>query len=85
MKTITVKSLQCRAITVKYLCATNTRGSRLVAKDEEGHKVILNKDLSLSNDDAYKEAAIALCNKMGWKGTLAGGWAKDGAVFVFVD
>ena len=72
-----------KAIKTKYLSATNTRGSRISAMDSSGNNVTISYPLELSDMNAYAKAAIALCKKMGWTGTLHGGELSDGYVFVF--
>lgn len=75
-----------KAIFCRYIGPTNTRGARIVATAEGGdkpHKVYFPYQHQLQRDDVYKEAARALCNKMGWKGTLIEGWTEHGAVYVF--
>lgn len=74
-----------KAIQVKYLGPTNVRGSRLKASDGDGNSVTISYDDSLSRDEAYRSAAVALCAKMHWAGadTLIGGGFGDTEVFVF--
>lgn len=73
-----------KAITTKYHGATNTRGSRISACDLDGNRVSIPYPHELSGEDVHRKAADALCAKMGWTGTLAGGAIKTGYVFVFV-
>ncbi len=76
-----------KTISVKYLGATNVRGSRLKASDGDNSITIgyphgvggMGADL-----DTYAVAAKALCAKLGWTGKMAAGHTKDGAVFVFI-
>ena len=72
-----------KAITTKYYGPTNTRGSRIVATDSDGNKATVGYDHALNSEGNHKEAAIALCDKMSWSGTLHGGHTKAGMVFVF--
>lgn len=62
-----------KVITTKYLPATNHKGSRIVASDGDGNRKIVNLDSSLSSDRNHTRAAILLCQKMGWDGTLQSG------------
>ena len=72
------------AIVTKYTGATNTRGARIWASTSDGHRVSISYPYELSGEACHKKAAEALCEKMGWKGQLAGGGLKNGYVFVFV-
>lgn len=65
-----------KAITVTYRGPSNCRGSRLVASDGDGNRVSIPYPSELSGSAPYARAATALCNKMGWKGQLIGGWQK---------
>ncbi len=72
-----------KAIITKYLGPTNYRGSRIKATDTDRNTITISYDAALRHDDAYAAAAIALCKKMGWTGSLIGGGTKTGMVFVF--
>ena len=72
-----------KAINTVYNGPTNTRGSRITASDEDGNRITIPYPHELSGMDVHAKAAVALCNKMGWKGTLHGGGLKDCYVFVF--
>jgi hypothetical protein len=74
-----------KAITIKYVGPTNTKGSRWIATAEGGHKVTVSYDYALNSEQNAMEAAKALCKKLDWKGTLAVGQDAKGnyqAVFV---
>lgn len=73
-----------KAIQTKYTGATNTRGARIIATDNDGNRVIISYPHELSGMAVHFEAAKALCSKMGWTGTLAGGTTATGYVFVWV-
>ena len=73
-----------KAIVTKYHGATNTRGSRISASDEDGNKVFISYPYELSGEAVHRKAADSLCGKMGWKGELVSGSLKNGYVFVFV-
>ena len=73
-----------KAIFTKYIPATNTRGSRIKAYDGD-NSIILPYDGSLSTEQVHRKAAIALCNKLGWKGALCEGSSKSGNVYVFIE
>lgn len=72
-----------KSIVTKYNGPTDTKGSRITASDSDGNRVSISYDHGAKNPHA--EAALALCRKMGWKGTLQGGGMKNGEVFVFID
>lgn len=72
-----------KAIRTKYHGATNTKGSRISASDEDGNRVSIPYPHELSGGAVHRAAADALCQKMGWGGELVGGGLKDGYVFVF--
>lgn len=55
-----------KAITVKFHGPANVRGSRYIASDSDGNKVILSADDTLNHDNNCTAAAIALCRKMQW-------------------
>src|SRR5208282_2036790 len=72
-----------KAIKTKYKGPTNTRGSRIIASDEDGNRVTISYPYQLSGEAVHLAAAKALCDKMGWTGDLIGGSLKNGYVFVF--
>lgn len=74
-----------KAITTKYHGATNTRGSRISASAEGGNRISIPYPHELDMEEAHRKAAVALCEKMNWKGadTLVGGGVKEGMVWVF--
>ena len=72
-----------KAITTKYHGATNTRGSRITATDEDGNRITISYPYELSGEAVHRAAADALCAKMGWSGRLTGASLKRGYVFVF--
>ena len=74
-----------KAITTKYVGPTNSRGSRIIADDGDRNRVTIPYPYQLSGEAVHREAAIALCKKMGWAGTIYGGATAHGYVFVFND
>lgn len=70
-----------KAIQVKYMPATTTKPAKVKAFDMDNNSITI----SYNDQESYKLAAIALCEKMNWHGTLTGGAVKDGYVFVFSD
>lgn len=74
-----------KAIITKYHGPTNYKGSRITATDEDGNRATISYPYELSGEAVHRKAAQALCDKMGWQGTLAGGSLKHGYVFTFMD
>jgi hypothetical protein len=74
-----------KAIITKYHGPTDTRGSRISAKDEDGNRVSIPYRHDLNQLHAHTEAAISLCTKMGWTGRIVAGGIKGGFAFVFTD
>ena len=74
-----------KALTTKYVGPTDHSGSRIIASEPDGKRVIKSWDSELSDIDNHREAAYALLDKMAWKGKLAGGFQKPRTyVWVFV-
>ena len=73
-----------KAIRVHYVGPSNVKGSRIIADDGDGNKVIMPYDHSLNWDELYRNAAYALRDKMQWKGEMVGGGYKNDEYFVFV-
>lgn len=74
-----------KAIFTKYHGPTNTKGSRISASDSDGNRVTISYPYELSGEAVHRQAAVALCSKMNWKGELIGGSLKNGYVFVFAE
>lgn len=80
----TIKKLARKAVVTKYHGPSNVRGSRYSATDGDGNRVIVGALDNLNSEDNHKRAALALCEKMGWDGTLVGGYLhKNSCVFVW--
>jgi hypothetical protein len=74
-----------KAIIVKYLPATNTKGSRLKAMAEGVPSIIRGFDHKY-NDGGKAQIAQELCNKYGWDGKLVSGQLPNGDnVFCFIE
>lgn len=72
-----------KAIVVLYLEPTDTKGARYCAI-AEGVKALLSPEQT--EQDNYALAALKLCERMNWTGTLAQGTLPNGdKVFVWVD
>ena len=72
-----------QAISVKYLPATNTKGSRVKAYCDAGAMV-----MSYHQDEIcpYTNCAVELCKKLGWYGVrLVGGIVKSGEYVFTID
>jgi len=74
-----------KAIITKYHGQGNVRGPRISASDMDGNRVSIPYPDHLPSDKAHNLAAITLCNKMNWHGTVYGGGIKSGNVYVFAD
>lgn len=77
-----------KAITTRYLGPTNYKGSRVVADDGDGNRITLGWQHAPNSDDNHAHAARALCQSMGWSGTLTAGTVlragqKDRLVWVW--
>lgn len=72
-----------KAIETRFYGPTNTRGSRITARDMDGNAATIPYPYELSGEDCHRAAAEQLCGKMGWSGSLIGGATKRGYVFVF--
>ena len=69
-----------RTIRTKYFGAKG----RIKADDGDGNSTYVYQD-GLNRADNHLKAAIALCKKMGWDGTLHGGHFKNEMFWVFED
>lgn len=75
-----------KAIKTTYHGPTDTRGSRIIADDGDGNRVTVPYPHERSSGaDAHSVAALALCVKMGWRGTLIAGGLRDCYVFTFAE
>jgi hypothetical protein len=74
-----------KAIRTKYHGPTDTRASRITATEPDGHKVTIPWDYDLNTPNNHRAAALALRDKMGWKGHLITGSLSDSYVHVFAD
>ncbi len=72
-----------KAISTKYLGATDFHGSRIKATCEGGSVVVPYPYEKREGVEAHSVAALALCVKMEWAGTLIAGGTQTGYVFVF--
>lgn len=72
-----------KAIVVKF--HGQTEFPRLRASEPDGKSVTIPYPNDLQREEAYALAARTLCEKLGWKGTLAvGGLERGNEVFVFL-
>ncbi len=62
-----------QAIRTRYHGATNTRGSRIIAK-AEGGTLSMPYNHALNLGENHAEAARLLANKLGWLGVYHGGY-----------
>ena len=74
-----------QAIQTKYIGPSDSRGSRVKATADAG-TITVSYDHALGIEGNHAAAAVALCRKLGWPGTLVGGGLKDNSyVFVFLN
>ena len=74
-----------QAITTKYHGPTNVKGSRVSATSGSGHRVIVDWDDALNQEENHRAAAQKLCDKLEWNWKFVSGGTKDGYAHVFVD
>jgi len=74
-----------KAIRTKYLGPTNTRGARILATDDDGNRTTIPYPYQLSGELVHRQAALALCRKLGWAGELTAGGLGNGYVYVWQD
>jgi len=77
-----------QAIETKYLGATDTKGSRIVAVTGSGnHRLTIPYPHELSGEACHRAAAMALADKLGWLDGrhLISGETRKGYCFVLVD
>ena len=71
-----------KAIVTKYLPATNLHGARIKASAEGVASLVI--PYPCDKETPFAVAAVALCQRMNWRGHLIGGVLPDGReVFVF--
>ena len=71
-----------KAIQVRYLGPTNTKGTRWKAWAWGGASVTLSRDYALNGDQDAKRVAEALCDKMAW-GPIKGSGQLPNGDYVF--
>ena len=71
-----------KAIHTRYFGPTDFKGSRIKASDGDHNSITISYASESSNP--HRDAAVALCNKLGWHGTLCEGSDARGNVYVFV-
>jgi hypothetical protein len=67
-----------KAIQVKYLAPTNTKGSRYKAFIGDGISLTIDQDYSLDYPENMMLAAKMLAQKLEWKGEFVGGTLPNG-------
>lgn len=73
-----------KAIKTKYFGPSNVRGSRVIASDDDGNRIILSWADNLNGDENHRHAAMMLCKKMNWTGRLCMGKLKDSYIHTFI-
>lgn len=71
-----------KAIVTKFHGPGNIRGARISATDGDT-RISIPYDYS-GHDSSHDQAAIALCKKLNWTGTLVRGGTKTGNVYVWL-
>lgn len=88
MKTIKPLISASQTILTTFCGATNKLGCRIIAKNSYGNtKITYNMNYNLIEEN-HREAALTLCNKLGWNGRLVGGKIDgtcDKMVWIFFD
>lgn len=79
-----IHASRCIAIETRYIPPTNTRGSRYKAFTESKRSITIHAADNLSSQENHREAAKALCRKMGWDGEMVEGGSSRGYVYVFL-
>ncbi len=75
-----------KAIKTTYRGPTDANGSRITASDGDGNSITVGYRHDLRDGaEVHSVAALALCRKLGWDGTLIAGALRDGYVFVFIE
>lgn len=76
-----------KAILTRILAPTNTKGSRIVADDHDGNRLIMPLRHELPQEKAHYRVVKALCEKMGWNDarSLVYGYLGDRMVWVWPD
>ena len=72
-----------KAIETHYIASTNYRPQRIGASDLDGNRIVISWPNADTTEAAFRVAAEALRDKMGWSGALLGGATKRGYTFVF--
>lgn len=72
-----------KAITTKYISATNCKGARIKAFDLDNNQVTIPYPYNLDVKAGHEKAMKLLLDKMDWHGELIGGVTKDGYAWVF--
>ena len=67
-----------KAIQVKYLPPTNTKGARWKSFAEGGASVTLSREYALNHDEDARRVAIALTTKMEWARPTGAGCLPNG-------
>lgn len=74
-----------KTIRTHYWGPTERHGARIKATDSDWNRITVPYDHAAANP--HDVAAVALCRKMGWSGTLVRGsmWSGSGYVYVWLD
>jgi len=73
-----------QAIVTKFVCPTDKNPNPMISARAQAGRVVVDWDHTTGPDLNHKQAAVALCKKFGWVGTLVRGALPSGEqVFVF--
>lgn len=74
-----------KAIFTRFSSATNSRGSRIIAKAEGGSRIVAGYEHALHHGDRHGYAAFQLAKRYGWHGFFkSGDGPKNQTVWVCV-
>ena len=73
-----------KAIKTTFRGPTNSRGARIIATDGDRNRVVISYPYELTQEQAHRAAAMALCAKMKWPSDIATGGFPDCYVHVFI-
>jgi len=74
-----------QTISTKFHGATNTRGSRIIARTASGVSFTSDYQHALNSDENHWRAAQGLAKKLNWSGDYIQGHTATGCVFVLAN
>jgi hypothetical protein len=73
-----------KVIRTRYLPATNTKGSRILASDGDRNQIVIGYPHGLNSDEGHELAAYLLMQKMDWPNQLIGGGFQNDMYWTMV-